>query len=210
MSTRDTTFKPSDIELIRHSLPNSYTYAAYRELVSQLAQKKETTGTEQKESLINYTQLNNRRMVRWDKTLKIPSAIEDKIKNLNKKVLWLVLTESWCGDASPALPVMNRLAELNSNIDIKIVLRDENVELMNRFLTKGAMSIPKLISLDLDSGEIMGTWGPRPSIAAKMAEAHKKEHGLLTAEFKQELQVWYNKDKGQNILGDLLQLLALE
>ena len=200
----------TDLELIRKSLPNAFGYEDYRQLVAQLAKDKATTGSEQKESLINYTILNDKRMARWDKTLKIPLDVEEKIKSLDQKVLWLVLTESWCGDASPALPVMNKIASLTDNIELKLILRDEHSELMNRFLTKGAMSIPKLISVDVKAGEILGTWGPRPSKATAMASEYKKEHGLLTPEFKQELQVWYNKDKGENILQDLLGLLALE
>lgn len=210
MKYSETIVKPSNIELIRQSLPNSYTYAAYRALVSTLVQERGTTGTEQKESLIEYTQLNDRRMKRWDKTLKIPEAIERKVKGLDRKILWVVLTESWCGDASPSLPVMNRLAQMTPNLDLKIVLRDENTQLMNRFLTDGSLSIPKLISLDLHTGEILATWGPRPSTATKMAHEYKKKHGSLTPEFKEGLQLWYNKDKGQNILSDLLKLLALK
>ena len=36
-----------------------------------------------------------------------------------------------------------------------------------------------------------------------MVEAYKKEHGKLTPEFKEDLQKWYNQDKGQSILSDL-------
>ena len=115
-----------------------------------------------------------------------------------------VLTESWCGDASPSLPVMNKIAELNSNIEFKIVLRDENLDLMNLFLTNGGMSIPKLIVIDNDQEKVIADWGPRPSIATKMVEDYKAEHGSLSAAFKQDLQVWYNKDKGQNILQDIV------
>ena len=81
---------------------------------------------------------------------------------------------------------------------------------MDAFLTNGIRSIPKLIVLNKKKGQIVGEWGPRPSVATEMVETFKKEHGKLTDGFKQELQVWYNKDKGQNILGDMLQLLALE
>ena len=202
--------KMTDLELIWQSLPNAFSYKDYRELVAKLASEKATTGIEQKESLINYTILNDRRMARWDKTLKVSSEDAERIKNISHKVLWLVLTESWCGDASPALPVMNKIALMTDSIELKIILRDEHPELMERYLTKGAMSIPKLISFRINSGEILGAWGPRPSIATKLASDYKKEHGLLTPEFKQELQVWYNKDKGQNIIQDLLELLALE
>ena len=38
--------------------------------------------------------------------------------------------------------------ESGENIELKIVLRDENEELMNEFLTNGSRSIPKLIVLD--------------------------------------------------------------
>ena len=77
-------------------------------------------------------------------------------------------------------------------------------------MTHGARSIPKVIVLDNSQQEIVGEWGPRPSLATKMVEDYKAEHGKLTDEFKQELQLWYNKDKGQNILQDILKLLALE
>lgn len=200
----------TDIELIQQSLANSYTYEDYRALVAQLAADKATTGVDQKESLINYTLLNDKRMARWDKKIKVSSDDQAKIKAFDKEILWLVLTESWCGDASPALPVMNKIATLNSKIDFRIILRDTNLELTDRFLTNGARSIPKLIMVDKKSNEVIGQWGPRPSIATKMVADYKKEYGTLTPEFKQDLQVWYNKNKGENIFEGLLGLLALK
>jgi len=72
------------------------------------------------------------------------------------------------------------------------------------------MSIPKLIQQDDATKELTGDWGPRSKNATKLVTAYKAAHGSLTAEFKQDLQVWYNKDKGQSILTDLLALLPLE
>lgn len=198
------------ISVIKESLHKSWSYTDYREKVHQLAVSEATTGEIQSEALIDYTQLNDRRMKRWDKTLKIPGEIQEKIIGLDRKLTFLVLTESWCGDASPSLPVMNKIAELNPNIDLRIVLRDENIDLMNQFLTNEAMSIPKLIIIDNDNEEVIADWGPRPSIATKMVSAYKAEHGKLTPEFKQDLQVWYNKDKGQNTLADIIDLLPLK
>ena len=197
-------------KIIGQSLLNAMTYKEYRNFVSELTATKSTSGPKQTEALINYTQLNDSRMNRWDKKLKIPAEIEEAIIKIDKKLTFLVLTESWCGDASPSLPVMNKIAELNSNIEFKIVLRDENLELMNEFLTNGGMSIPKLIIVDNDQEKVISDWGPRPSIATKMVEDYKAEHGKLTAEFKQDLQVWYNKNKGQNILEDIVSLLPLK
>ncbi len=197
-------------KMIQNAISKAMTYAEYRGLVAELAAINSSTGNEQTEALANYTQLNDRRMRRWDKTLKISEAIEGKLKGSDKRTTWLVLTESWCGDASPSLPVMNKLAELLPNLDLKIVLRDENPELMDLFLTNGARSIPKLIALESDTNKVLGEWGPRSTLATKMVENYKAQHGKLSPEFKQELQVWYNKDKGQDILADLVKLLTLE
>ncbi|WP_420603876.1 thioredoxin family protein [Flagellimonas sp.] len=197
-------------ELIRRSISEGMSYDEYRDLVHQLAVHGQTTGGEQLESLVNYTELNDRRMNRWDKTLKVPSEIQERISNVNSKLTFLVLSESWCGDAAPSLPVINKISELNPNIDFKIVLRDENPELMDDFLTNGSRSIPKMIIWDNEEERVVEEWGPRPSIATQMVEAFKKEHGSLTSEFKQALQVWYNKDKGQNTLSDISELLPLE
>lgn len=197
-------------ELIESALTRSYSYTEYRDLVKDLALKGGTTGLEQKESLINYTALNNRRMKRWDKTFKLSESDKLLIEKWNRPVLWLVLTESWCGDASPSIPVMYKIVGASANITLKVVLRDENPELMNLFRTNSSLSIPKLIMVDEQSKEVLKSWGPRPTKATKMVEDYKKENGELTPEFKEDLQLWYNKDKGQNISEDLLQLLALE
>ena len=196
--------------LIAESMSTAMDYQQYRDLVSDLATKGLSTGPNQTEALTNYTILNDKRMRRWDKTLKMDEATREAIAKVKKKITWLVLTESWCGDASPSLPVMQKISELNPNITVKIILRDENLELMDRFLTNGGMSIPKLIAIDEESNEVSGDWGPRSTAATKLVEDYKAEHGTLTAEFKQDLQVWYNKDKGQSVFTDLTQLLALE
>lgn len=197
-------------KIIESTLTRAYNYKEYRDLVDELASKGRTTGAEQKESLIDYTQLNSKRMKRWDKTFKLPDSANKRIEKWTKPVLWLVLTESWCGDAAPSLPVMNKITESSAKITFKVALRDENPELMDLFRTNGTLSIPKLIMLDEQRMEVMNSWGPRPTKATKIVEAYKREHGELSPEFKQDLQLWYNKDKGQNILDDLMELLTLK
>ncbi len=196
-------------ELIRESLPKSMSYEEYTSLMDSLAKSGSTTGpyTPANE---NYTLLNDRRIKRWDKKFGIPEEALAKIAEYPREILWLVLTESWCGDAAPTMPVMNKIAEASANITFKVLLRDENPELMSRFLTNQAMSIPKLIMLDKESLEVLGSWGPRPSTATKMAADYKDAHGKLSKEFKQDLQMWYNKDKGKDTFQDLMSLLALE
>ncbi len=201
------TVETSAIKTIEESLKKSTDYNTYRTLVSNLVEEKSTTVNEKTEALVEYTVLNDRRMKRWDKTVKLSDEILEKIKAFDKPTTWLVLTESWCGDAAHIMPVINKVAELNPNINYKVILRDENEALMNQFLTNGNKSIPKLIMIDDKSNEVVNTFGPRPSLATKMVADYKAEHGSLTPEFKEDLQRWYNKDKGQSTLEDLVKLL---
>ena len=85
------------------------------------------------------------------------------------------------------------------------MLRDENLELMDLFLTNGGRSIPKLIALDKDNN-VIDSWGPRPTVATKMVADYKEKNGVLDSEFKQDLQVWYNKDKGQSVQEDFVSI----
>ncbi len=197
-------------ELVQEGLSKSISYKEYRELVEILVEEGKSTGPTQTDDLVNYTKLNNKRMKRWDKLFKIDPETATILAKVDKKITWLVLTESWCGDAAPALPVMEKVTALNPNITFKVILRDENVPLMNNFLTNGGMSIPKLIAVDDTTGSVIGTWGPRSKKAAQLVEEHKAEHATILPEFKQELQMWYNKDKGNSILKELLVVLSLE
>lgn len=194
-------------QIIKESLKKAISYKEYKDLVNRLVKEKSTTGNLKTEALIEYTKLNDRRMKRWDKTLKVPTNVENAIVSFDAKVTWLVITESWCGDAAHVMPVINKIAEMNKNIDFKVVLRDDNEALMNEFLTNGSKSIPKLIMLD-ENNKVISSYGPRPNTVTKIVDDFKKSHGQLSPEFKQDLQVWYNKDKGQSTLEDLTNMLC--
>jgi thiol-disulfide isomerase/thioredoxin len=150
--------------------------------------------------------LNDKRMARLDKKIKLSETTIERLNNVKKAQTWLLITEGWCGDAAHILPVMNKMSAENENINLKVILRDENPELMNQFLTNGSMSIPKLVVLDTND-EVVSSWGPRPSIASKMVVDYKEKQGGLDSDFKKDLQLWYNKNKGVNIQEDLLAFL---
>jgi len=200
--------KINTVQLFKEALKKSYSYDDYRTLVAQHVASKTSTGPEQTDDLSQYTLLNDSRMRRLDKTTKIAENIKQDFLAFEKKQTWLVLTESWCGDAAQTMPVINKLARLAPHINLKVALRDENIALMNQFLTNGNMSIPKLIILDSTTDEIIGDWGPRPTEATKLVNDYKTKHGSLTPEFKEELQVWYNKNKGQNTAEDIHKLIS--
>ena len=95
-------------QLIIESIHKGISYAEYKDAIT-----KEINANNDLENnnLLNYSILNNKRIKRLDKTLKVLPEIASSVKNLNKKNTWLVLTESWCGDAAQILPVINKLAE---------------------------------------------------------------------------------------------------
>lgn len=194
--------------IIKDALLKSMSYVDYRILVDKAAMVKTNTGDKKDALLANYTILNNSRMKRWDKTLKVPQTIENKIKSFKEDFIWLVIVESWCGDAAHVLPVLNKLAELNSHLDLKVVLRDENPQLIDVFLTGNTKSIPKLIMIDKKSGNVMHTYGPRPSEASAYVNRYKAKYGKLTPEFIEDLQHWYNTNKGINVMEDTVKALC--
>lgn len=196
-------------DIIAESLKKAISYTEYRDLVKQLVLEESTTGNDKSEDMVNYTKLNDRRMKRWDKTLKVSEVIKEKVSGFNQNVTWLVILESWCGDAAHVVPALNKIAELSLNIDLKLVLRDENEALMDQFLTNGGRAIAKLIMIDNLTGDVINTYGPRPTQATKLVNDYKTEHGSLTPEFKEDLQNWYNKNKGQNVMEDVLSLLVV-
>ncbi|MGY8938386.1 MAG: thioredoxin family protein [Flavobacteriales bacterium] len=190
-------------EVIENSLKNALSYEGYRAFVSALLTNGKATGMEQSEALTNYSLLNNKRMKRLDKTIKLSEETLQEFQKISEPKTWLVLTEGWCGDAAQSLPVLNKIAKSTDKIDLKIILRDENLPLMDLFLTNGGRSIPKLIALDKDNN-VIDSWGPRPTIASKMVADYKEKNGALDPQFKQDLQLWYNKDKGENVQADFV------
>lgn len=182
-------------------------YTEYRELSRILVHMGKTTGPDQSESMVNYTKLNQSRMDKWDKRAVLTEALGAKLAGLNKHYIWLTLTEAWCGDAAQSLSFIKLMAEASHNIEFCLVLRDDYPELINQYLTDGAKSIPKLICLDAENYEVLGTWGPRPEPAQKMLKEYKANPNKAQAEFYQEMHLWYAKDKGITLQEEFLNLL---
>lgn len=193
--------------IIENALLNAYTYSEYRKLVSQLISEGKSTGHIQSDDLLHYSELNETRLKRLDKTIVVSDENLSKIANLNKKYTWLVISEGWCGDAAQLLPIINKVAEASDNIDLKIVLRDDNEDLMSQFLTNGGKAIPKLIILEAETNEVIADWGPRPEPARKLIADYKVTHGVVDEPIKIELQKWYLHDKGLTTQSELLALL---
>jgi len=183
-------------------------YQTYRELIDALMAEGKTTGNHQSAAMEHYTKMNVQRMRRLDKTTKLNESLLSRLKTLDKKYIWLVITEAWCGDAAQILPILHAISKQHEHIKLSLLLRDEHLTLMDAYLTDGSRSIPKLIAIDAESGEEIGTWGPRPADAHQLVLDYKADSNRPSyMEFSKTLQLWYAKDRGVSIQSELLEKL---
>ena len=191
---------------IETALGKSYSYEEYRKLIADLREKGKATGDNHSDAYLYYTDLNVARMDKWDKRFSISEEQLAKVANLSTKQTWLLISEGWCGDAAHVLPVLAKIAAAsNGMIDLRIVLRDENLALMDDYLTNGGRSIPKMVKLDSKREEI-DTWGPRPSDAQQIM-TDGKTAGKEKTEITIDLQKWYARDRGAQIAKEVIAAL---
>jgi hypothetical protein len=183
------------MKITKEIFENAMDFETYDKHVKELFALGKTTGDNQTQNYIDFTKLGIQRVKRGLKT----TTIEDKVietLNRTKAINWLVITEAWCGDAANSLPIIVKLAEARKDINLKLILRDSNSEVMNSYLTNGAKAIPVVIFLDDDFNEL-ALWGPRPEPAQKMALENKAHPVMSQQDFNIALQKWYISDKSQ-------------
>ena len=187
------------------ALNNVYTYSQYRELIDRLLLENKTTGSNQSEGYVEYTRQNVHRMNRMDEWIEIPESISNVH---NKPLRFVAISEAWCGDASQNLPVIAALVNRLPLVTLEIILRDEHVELMDKFLTNGGRAIPKLLIIEPSTNKVLASWGPRPKQAQDIVIEMKKNPDFNQQDMAKELFTWYAKDKGKSVLNELEELLS--
>ena len=141
---------------------SAMSFEEYRSRMDRLVETGDTTGSEKSLSRINYTKINRQRMARLDRTIILGDHVKQAARDILRPMYWIIITESWCGDAAQNIPVIEKIAAESPLVETRYILRDENLDLMDQFLENGSRSIPKLIALDRANFEILGTWGSRP------------------------------------------------
>jgi len=178
-------------------------YSNYRKMMGDLLADNKTTGPNQAEAMVAYTRMNEQRMHRLDKTVQLNAEMQAALQQISRPMNWLVLTEAWCGDAAQNLPALAAMAAANENIEMRLLLRDEHLELMDQFLTEGGRSIPKLIAFDPESMEVLGSWGPRPA-AAQVLYLGLKAEQVPFEEASTRLHKWYADNKNTDLQSEML------
>lgn len=196
---------PAEIKTIRKSDYQVYLQRGigYNQYKKQMA---EDLANNADDKIKEYINLNQHRINRLEKTYTVSEPLAQHVQRIRHKTYWLILTEHWCGDAAQTLPVFHKVAELSKGtIELKLVYRDENPELMDAYLTGESRSIPKLIQLD-SHYNVTGIWGPRPTEAQKLVKQMKSN--LETAvSYSTELNKWYANDKQKSLESEIMKLV---
>lgn len=184
---------------------NGFTPEAYREITKREIENPDFNDPTEKK-YFDYRKLNWQRTQRIYKSY-VPSVeIIEVINSISESQIWMVITESWCGDSAQNLPYIEMLAKNNPLIDLRILLRDSNPDIIDLYLTNGKnRSIPKLVAFNPE-GEELFQWGPRPKAAKDLVKKAIQEN-LSTELRNKQLHLWYAKNKGSDLEKELYQLL---
>ena len=119
---------------------------------------------------------------------KVPDEAVARVSAVPGRWHLLVLVEDWCGDAVNTVPHLARLAELSPNIDLRVLGRDANPDLMDAHLApSGARAIPVVIALD-ETFDERGWWGSRPGELQAWMEAVGR--GMEKEERYRHVRTW--------------------
>lgn len=149
--------------------------------------------------------LNLHRMTRIEKYYVVSDELKVLIQKIDLPQTWMIISETWCGDSAQNIPYIAKIADLNSKINLKIILRDTNPEIMDKYLTNGTRSIPILAALD-EEGEELFKWGPRPQ------EAKQLIADLILQDVEKNIRVeklhlWYGRNRGKNLEIEFMEIL---
>lgn len=201
-------------------LENAMTYPAYVEMVRELCAHRKTTGNPEFRGGF-WVNLMIESLACIDhilESIQLDKNILKAIKKQEMPLTWVAITETWCIDSANSLPIIYKMSEANSNINMKVILRDEPPKVIDNFLTRGSKSIPKVICLDAESLVVLGTWGPRPiELQAKMMLKTRAANKLFgnddakaqdrSREIVATIKKWYEEDQTESIQIEALESL---
>jgi len=140
------------------------------------------------------------------KQARVPEGLAARARALGGRWHLLVLSEDWCGDAVNTVPYVARLAEVAPDVDVRLLARDQHLDLMDAHLSPtGGRAIPVVIVLDAHFRE-HGWWGSRPAPLQAWVLGPEGQ-ALPKDERYRELRRWYARDRGATTLEEIVALL---
>lgn len=151
-------------------------------------------------AFVDFSQKNVDQMRENYEKTEIDQALSSDVKGFNKEVRLLAIGADWCGDHVANVPPMAKLCDLNPKIQLRVIDRDRNDDLMEHFLTNGAKAIPKII-IAAPHMRSYDTWGPRPAACQKIMSDNKDK--MPKEQIYPMLREWYRNDKNQTTLREI-------
>ena len=187
------------------ALPEGIPYDVFLDEMRQKVEAGAESLDEAERNLFEYVRLNYQRSQRVHRTYTVSDDLRALIANIAEPQRWLVLTEDWCGDSAQTIPYVAEMAALNPNVELRILQRDDHLDIMDQYLTDGKRSIPIVVAFDHQGYELF-RWGPRPADAAALFQA-EREAGVPKAEIYKKLHLWYGRNRGQAVEAEFKALL---
>ena len=196
-------------DLLKKNWVAAMSYDEYINMLENLVLEGKTTGPNQSEAYAAHTKMAAQRIRKWGKIFKLNeeqlSAL-GKVKADEKNIGWLMIVEAWCGDVGQNLAPLKKIADA-SGIELRLVLRDDNLELIDNFLTNGGRSIPKLIAIDLGEFTSLWDWGPRPEMLQDWYLDKKKASDFNYETVSEEMHLWYAKNRHSELVDEMVEML---
>ncbi len=142
-------------------------------------------------------------------SIRARAAVDDDIVRRTEQLggRWhlLVLSADWCLDSLSIVPVLDALAARASNVDLRVLDRDANLDLMDAHLsTTGKRAIPAVIAYD-EQFEERGMWSSRPQALQQFLDAEGAS--LPKDELVKAKRRWYAHDRGRSTAEEVVAML---
>ncbi len=194
------------MELLQKIKEAGLTYTSYKEKMKLIIENTDPEAlNELDKEHLGFTKLNQHRMNRVEKTYEPSAEMKRLVESITAPQIWMILSAVWCGDSAQNVPAIVKMASLNRLIEIKLLERDEHLDIMDQFLSNGSRSIPKLVAFDT-AGEILFEWGSRPAEAQKIV-TELKGQGIPKAVWEEKLHLFYAKNRSKALEAEMIEKL---
>ncbi len=111
-----------------------------------------------------------------------PTDVE-ALRGLPQPLNVAVMAEDWCGDVIANLPVLGKLAQTSGKLNLRVFLRDQNLDIMDQYLKEGKFrSIPVFAFFDQDFNSV-GQFIERPASVTELRARKRSEIFAKNPEF---------------------------
>jgi hypothetical protein len=177
-------------------------FTAYAEKMREYAERIVTdTMTEKERDHLANAGINQQRFTRIARTYSPSAGIRHAMGRIRKRQVWMLLSELWCGDSAQSVPYIAGIAALSPHVVLRMMLRDENPDIMDAYLTGGKRCIPKLVVFSAE-GEELWRWGARPKAAQAVVDSAFAE-GVSRQVRLERLHLWYGRNRGVELEAEL-------